>query len=139
VRRIFSNTQVFLPPFAICEKKHSNLLKFCYQTHEFPHYYERANDPLLCGDFMKALIAELLVKLAENDVASKETLIQVEALQIAVTALMNALDAQTRATISKQVNKALDQAAEDAATNPDDLIKLRGCLYELIDQPRIDP
>ena len=88
---------------------------------------------------MKALIAELLVKLAENDVASKETLIQVEALQIAVTALMNALDAQTRATISKQVNKALDLAAEDAATNPDDLIKLRGCLYALIDQPRIDP
>ncbi|PLR31513.1 anti-adapter protein IraP [Chimaeribacter coloradensis] len=88
---------------------------------------------------MKALIAELLVKLAENDVASKETLIQVEALQIAVTALMNALDAQTRATISKQVNKALDLASEDSGTNPDDLIKLRACLYELIDQPRIDP
>lgn len=88
---------------------------------------------------MKALIAELLVKLAENDVASKETLIQVEALQIAVTALMNALDAQTRTTISKQVNKALDLASEDSATNPDDLIKLRSCLYELIDQPRIDP
>ncbi|QCR37828.1 sigma-S stabilization anti-adapter protein IraP [Nissabacter sp. SGAir0207] len=85
---------------------------------------------------MKALIAELLVKLAENDVASKETLIQVEALQIAVTALMNSLDAQTKANISRQVNMALDAAA-DNVSNPDDLVKLRSCLYALIDKPRL--
>jgi len=60
---------------------------------------------------MKNLIAELLLKLAEKEEESKELVVQVEALEIVLTAMLRRLDAAQVSDIAAGIDRAMPPAA----------------------------
>lgn len=86
---------------------------------------------------MKNLIAELLVRLAEKEEASKELVAQVEALEIVVTALVRKLDDEQFQQITQTITTALGKATDAAATiKPEDCSLLESHIQRLLYHPR---
>jgi len=83
---------------------------------------------------MKNLIAELLIKLAEKEEASKDLVIQVEALEIVLTALLRQLELSQRNEIASAIENALSSAAPLA--HHDDAERLRNYIERLLKHPR---
>ncbi|MEM6160530.1 anti-adapter protein IraP [Erwinia sp. P6884] len=85
---------------------------------------------------MKNLIAELLVKLAEKEEASKELVAQVEALEIVVTALLRKIDGDQLQQINESISSALKTATDDATIDPGDTSLLENYIQRLLTHPR---
>ncbi|KTR91637.1 anti-adapter protein IraP [Pantoea dispersa] len=83
---------------------------------------------------MKNLIAELLLKLAEKEEESKELVVQVEALEIVLTAMLRRLDAAQVSDIAAGIDRAMPLAAS-VQENPDALM-LRNYVEKLLNHPR---
>jgi len=83
---------------------------------------------------MKNLIAELLLKLAEKEEESKELVVQVEALEIVLTAMLRRLDAAQVSDIAAGIDRAMPPAAS-VPENPDALM-LRNYVEKLLNHPR---
>ncbi|WP_288421424.1 anti-adapter protein IraP [uncultured Pantoea sp.] len=83
---------------------------------------------------MKNLIAELLLKLAEKEEESKELVVQVEALEIVLTAMLRRLDAAQVSDIAAGIVRAMPPAAS-VQENPDALM-LRNYVEKLLNHPR---
>jgi ribosomal protein S7 len=58
---------------------------------------------------MKNLIAELLVKLAQKEEEAKELTVQVEALEIVVTALLRHMEHDAQQALIQDIEQAIDQ------------------------------
>lgn len=83
---------------------------------------------------MKNLIAELLLKLAEKEEESKELVVQVEALEIVLTAMLRRLDAAQVSDIAAGIDRAMPPAAS-VQENPDALM-LRNYVEKLLNHLR---
>jgi ribosomal protein L12E/L44/L45/RPP1/RPP2 len=84
---------------------------------------------------MKNLIAELLLKLAEKEEASKELVVQVEALEIVVTALLRKLEPEQLNDITSGIDVAMSTVAHQEVSS--DAILLRNYVEKLLNHPRI--
>lgn len=84
---------------------------------------------------MKNLIAELLLKLAEKEEESKELVVQVEALEIVVTALLRKLEPEQLKGIASGIENAMAPVTE-SETSPDALL-LRNYIEKLLNHPRL--
>ncbi len=58
---------------------------------------------------MKNLIAELLVKLAQKEEEAKELTVQVEALEIVVTALLRHMEHDAQQALIQDIEQAIDR------------------------------
>lgn len=85
---------------------------------------------------MKNLIAELLVKLAEKEEESKELVVQVEALEIVVTALLRQMAQSDQQALMASVEGALDEARPDAQVPAEDSEMLQQYVKKLLRHPR---
>ncbi|QDY41150.1 anti-adapter protein IraP [Candidatus Pantoea soli] len=83
---------------------------------------------------MKYLIAELLLKLAEKEEASKELVVQVEALEIVLTAILRKLEPQQYDDIVTAIDSAMPPRAT-IAENADAQL-LRNYVDKLLKHPR---
>jgi ribosomal protein L12E/L44/L45/RPP1/RPP2 len=84
---------------------------------------------------MKNLIAELLLKLAEKEEESKELVVQVEALEIVLTAMLRKLNPEQFHEIAANIKLAMPPIAP-AAETPDTTM-LRSYVEKLLDHPRV--
>ncbi len=84
---------------------------------------------------MKNLIAELLLKLAEKEEESKELVVQVEALEIVLTAMLRKLDPEQFKEIAAGIEMAMPPLAP-AAETPDTTL-LRNYVEKLLNHPRV--
>ncbi len=84
---------------------------------------------------MKNLIAELLLKLAEKEEESKELVVQVEALEIVLTAMLRKLEPEQFNEIAAGITLAMPPLAP-AAETPDTTL-LRNYVEKLLNHPRI--
>lgn len=86
---------------------------------------------------MKNLIAELLVKLAQKEEEAKELTVQVEALEIVVTALLRHMEHDARQGIdSRDIEQAIDQVTPCPPVNDQDAMLLQQYLKKLLRHPR---
>lgn len=84
---------------------------------------------------MKNLIAELLLKLAEKEEESKELVVQVEALEIVLTAMLRKLNPDQFHDIEAAIKLAMPPVAP-AAETPDTTL-LRNYVEKLLHHPRV--
>ncbi|WP_277978405.1 anti-adapter protein IraP [Pantoea endophytica] len=84
---------------------------------------------------MKNLIAELLLKLAEKEEESKELVVQVEALEIVLTAMLRKLNPDQFHDIEAAIKLAMPPVAP-AAETPDTTM-LRNYVEKLLHHPRV--
>lgn len=84
---------------------------------------------------MKNLIAELLLKLAEKEEESKELVVQVEALEIVLTAMLRKLNPEQFHDIEAAIKLAMPPIAP-AAETPDTTM-LRNYVEKLLHHPRV--
>ncbi len=84
---------------------------------------------------MKNLIAELLLKLAEKEEESKELVVQVEALEIVLTAMLRKLEPEQFNDIAAAIEKAMPPLAPAAETT--DTTLLRNYVEKLLKHPRV--
>lgn len=84
---------------------------------------------------MKNLIAELLLKLAEKEEESKELVVQVEALEIVVTALLRKLEPEQLKDIASGIEGAMSPVVHQDVSP--DAILLRNYVEKLLNHPRI--
>ncbi|KAJ9434054.1 MULTISPECIES: anti-adapter protein IraP [Enterobacterales] len=84
---------------------------------------------------MKNLIAELLLKLAEKEEESKELVVQVEALEIVLTAMLRKLNPEQFHDIEAAIKLAMPPVAP-AAETPDTTM-LRNYVEKLLHHPRV--
>ncbi|NWA60992.1 anti-adapter protein IraP [Pantoea sp. B9002] len=84
---------------------------------------------------MKNLIAELLLKLAEKEEESKELVVQVEALEIVLTAMLRKLNPEQFHDIEAAIKVAMPPIAP-AAETPDTTM-LRNYVEKLLHHPRV--
>ncbi|EXU77072.1 anti-adapter protein IraP [Erwinia mallotivora] len=85
---------------------------------------------------MKNLIAELLIRLAQKEVESKELMVQVEALEVVVTALLRKLDGEQLQQITDSISSAMATAAEACPYNAADSSQLNAYIQRLLVYPR---
>lgn len=85
---------------------------------------------------MKNLIAELLVKLAEKEEESKELVVQVEALEIVVTALLRHMREPEQLALITDIESALDEAKPEFKVTERDAELLREYIKKLLRHPR---
>ncbi|MRS17052.1 anti-adapter protein IraP [Enterobacteriaceae bacterium RIT691] len=85
---------------------------------------------------MKNLIAELLVKLAEKEEESKELVVQVEALEIVVTALLRHMREPEQLALITDIESALDAVKPEHQVSEKDSELLRGYIKKLLRHPR---
>lgn len=85
---------------------------------------------------MKNFIAELLVKLAEKEEESKELVVQVEALEIVVTALLRQMAQSDQQALIASVEGALDEARPDVQVPAEDSEMLQQYVKKLLRHPR---
>ncbi|MCZ4059146.1 anti-adapter protein IraP [Pantoea sp. LMR881] len=83
---------------------------------------------------MKHLIAELLVKLAEKEEASKELVAQVEALEIVVTAMLRKMEPEQQQSITTGIETAMVNTGADASD--ENVVLLRNYIDRLLNHPR---
>ncbi|PPS58055.1 anti-adapter protein IraP [Pantoea sp. BRM17] len=72
---------------------------------------------------MKNLVAELLLRLAEKEEASKELVVQIEALEIVLTAMLRQLDAEQHHQIASAIKNAMPPMMEIASAVKRSLLK----------------
>ncbi len=84
---------------------------------------------------MKNLIAELLVKLAQKEEEAKELTVQVEALEIVVTALLRHMEHDAQQALIQDIEQAIDRDALSAGQRPDAIL-LQQYLKKLLRHPR---
>jgi len=85
---------------------------------------------------MKNLIAELLVKLAEKEEESKELVVQVEALEIVVTALLRHMRQPEQQALITDIEAALDEAKPELEVPAHDAELLHQYIKKLLRHPR---
>ncbi|MGL4724831.1 MAG: anti-adapter protein IraP [Scandinavium sp.] len=85
---------------------------------------------------MKNLIAELLVKLAEKEEESKELVVQVEALEIVVTALLRHMRQSEQQALITDIEAALDEAKPQSQVPDRDAELLNQYIKKLLRHPR---
>ncbi|MBB1200478.1 anti-adapter protein IraP [Enterobacteriaceae bacterium 89] len=85
---------------------------------------------------MKNLIAELLVKLAEKEEESKELVVQVEALEIVVTALLRHMQAGEQQALITDIESALSEAKPEPQVPDRDTELLHQYIKKLLRHPR---
>ncbi|MDF2786249.1 MAG: hypothetical protein K0S95_2784 [Pantoea eucrina] len=83
---------------------------------------------------MKNLIAELLLRLAEKEEASKDLVVQIEALEIVLTAMLRQLNAEQHHQIASAIENAMPPAAPIAESA--DAALLRNYIEKLLKHPR---
>ncbi|EMM7211698.1 TPA: anti-adapter protein IraP [Klebsiella pneumoniae] len=81
---------------------------------------------------MKNLIAELLVKLAQKEEEAKELTVQVEALEIVVTALLRHMEHDAQQALIQDI----DQVTPCPPVNDHDAMLLQQYLKKLLRHPR---
>lgn len=85
---------------------------------------------------MKNLIAELLVKLAEKEEESKELVVQVEALEIVVTALLRHMRQPEQQALITDIEAALEDAKPELQVSEQDTELLHQYIKKLLRHPR---
>ncbi|HBS6767323.1 TPA: anti-adapter protein IraP [Klebsiella pneumoniae] len=85
---------------------------------------------------MKNLIAELLVKLAQKEEEAKELTVQVEALEIVVTALLRHMEHDAQQALIQDIEQAIDQVTPCPPVNDNDAMLLQQYLKKLLRHPR---
>jgi Sigma-S stabilisation anti-adaptor protein. len=85
---------------------------------------------------MKNLIAELLVKLAEKEEESKELVVQVEALEIVVTALLRHMRPPEQQALITDIESALKEAKPVPQVTDHDTELLHQYIKKLLRHPR---
>jgi len=85
---------------------------------------------------MKNLIAELLVKLAEKEEESKELVVQVEALEIVVTALLRHMRQPEQQALIMDIEAALEEAKPELQVSEHDTELLHQYIKKLLRHPR---
>ncbi len=85
---------------------------------------------------MKNLIAELLLKLAQKEEESKELVVQVEALEIVVTALLRQMAKSEQQALIDSVEGALDEVRPDKQVSVEDSEMLQQYVKKLLRHPR---
>jgi len=85
---------------------------------------------------MKNLIAELLVKLAEKEEESKELVVQVEALEIVVTALLRHMRQPEQQALITDIEAALEVAKPELQVPEQDVELLHQYIKKLLRHPR---
>ncbi|MBO1997098.1 anti-adapter protein IraP [Klebsiella pneumoniae] len=84
---------------------------------------------------MKNLIAELLVKLAQKEEEAKELTVQVEALEIVVTALLRHMEHDAQQALIQDIEQAIDRDPRPPV-NDHDAMLLQQYLKKLLRHPR---
>ncbi|RRE77484.1 anti-adapter protein IraP [Klebsiella pneumoniae] len=84
---------------------------------------------------MKNLIAELLVKLAQKEEEAKELTVQVEALEIVVTALLRHMEHDAQQALIQDIEQAID-GDPCPPVNDHDAMLLQQYLKKLLRHPR---
>lgn len=85
---------------------------------------------------MKNLIAELLVKLAEKEEESKELVVQVEALEIVVTALLRQMALPEQQALIQSIEGAMDDVHPGTDFSDHDTELLQQYIKKLLRHPR---
>ncbi|WP_148872586.1 anti-adapter protein IraP [Serratia marcescens] len=85
---------------------------------------------------MKNLIAELLVKLAEKEEESKELVVQVEALEIVVTALLRHMRQSEQQALITDIEAALEEVKPELQVPERDTELLHQYIKKLLRHPR---
>ncbi|UMX50841.1 anti-adapter protein IraP [Klebsiella pneumoniae] len=81
--------------------------------------------------------AELLVKLAQKEEEAKElTAVQVEALEIVVTALLRHMEHDAQQALIQDIEQAIDQVTPCPPVNDHDAMLLQQYLKKLLRHPR---
>lgn len=85
---------------------------------------------------MKNLIAELLVKLAQKEEEAKELTVQVEALEVVVTALLRHMAQDAQQALINDIEHAIEQASPGPLVDDRDAQLLQQYIKKLLRHPR---
>lgn len=80
---------------------------------------------------MRALLAELVNTIAEQHESEKELIIQAEALNIVVTAILMRLDDNVRAQLKNEINEAFAVQHSGVSSHAAETRMLHGAVEEL--------
>ncbi len=85
---------------------------------------------------MKNLIAELLVNLAQKEEEAKELTVQVEALEIVVTALLRRMAEDAQQRLIQDIETAMEQVKPGPLVDDRDTQLLQQYIKKLLRHPR---
>ena len=85
---------------------------------------------------MKNLIAELLVNLAQKEEEAKELTVQVEALEIVVTALLRHMAEDAQQRLIQDIETAMEQVKPGSLVDDRDTQLLQQYIKKLLRHPR---
>ena len=85
---------------------------------------------------MKNLVAELLVNLAQKEEEAKELTVQVEALEIVVTALLRHMAEDTQQRLIQDIETAMEQVKPGPLVDDRDTQLLQQYIKKLLRHPR---
>nr|WP_315301242.1 anti-adapter protein IraP [Raoultella terrigena] len=85
---------------------------------------------------MKNLIAELLVNLAQKEEETKELTVQVEALEVVVTALLRHMEQDAQQALINDIEQAIEQANPGPLVDERDAQRLQQYIKKLLRHPR---
>jgi tRNA pseudouridine-54 N-methylase len=85
---------------------------------------------------VKNLIAELLVNLAQKEEETKELTVQVEALEVVVTALLRHMEQDARQALINDIEQAIEQASPGPLVDERDAQRLQQYIKKLLRHPR---
>ena len=85
---------------------------------------------------MKNLIAELLVNLAQKEEEAKELTVQVEALEIVVTALLRHIAEDAQQRLIQDIETAMEQVKPGPLVDDRDTQLLQQYIKKLLRHPR---
>ncbi|MGE0971661.1 anti-adapter protein IraP [Klebsiella sp. WOUb02] len=85
---------------------------------------------------MKNLIAELLVNLAQKEEETKELTVQVEALEVVVTALLRHMAQDAQQALIHDIEQAIEQASPGPLVDERDARRLQQYIKKLLRHPR---
>lgn len=88
---------------------------------------------------MKHLIADLIEKIADQEASKKDALIQLDALQIVITALFANQDSLTKEAIRNHISHAFERLDEESTTDPVELERLKGATFALLNREIVLP
>ena len=85
---------------------------------------------------MKNLIAGLLVNLAQKEEEAKELTVQVEALEIVVTALLRHMEQGAQQLLIRDIESAMEQVKPGPLVDDRDTQRLQQYIKKLLRHPR---
>ncbi|MEH4661139.1 MULTISPECIES: sigma-S stabilization anti-adapter protein IraP [Enterobacteriaceae] len=86
---------------------------------------------------MKALLADLLDKMAETDASDKACLVQLDAVAVVVQAMFSRLDEQRKFRIREEIHSAFEKIAAEHTTTHAELQLLRTATDNLLSRELI--